>query len=121
MGGAKKKSPAKQEKSQTGDSAKTSGKKSKKSKEKEGGPARAEISVILPPEQAERAVRGAKAITALELARQAGVKASAANAYLVAAAREGRLRVAGGRSGHRVYTATSSSTSPAPTESSSPA
>lgn len=121
MGGAKKKSPAQQEKAQTGDSAKVSGKKSKKGKEKEGGPSRAEISVILPAAQAGKIVGSAKAITALELARQAGVKASAANAYLAAAAREGRLRVAGGRSGHRVYAAASASVSPAPAESSSPA
>ncbi|MDD9842586.1 MAG: MarR family transcriptional regulator [Thaumarchaeota archaeon] len=121
MGGAKKKSPAQQEKAQTGDSAKVSGKKGKKSKEKESGPARAEIRVILPDAQAGKITGGTKAITALELARQAGVKASVAGAYLAAAARDGRLRVAGGRSGHRVYAAASASTSPAPAESSSPA
>ncbi len=123
MGGAKKKSSAQQEKAQTGDSAKVSGKKGKKSgKDKEATSSRAEISVILPEAQADKIVRGAKAITVLELARQAGVKASAANAYLVNATRAGKLRIAGGNSGHRVYAAVSSvSTSPAASEPSSSA
>lgn len=69
----------------------------------ESGPPRAEIPVYLDDAQAERAVKGAKVITAQELARQAGVKVSAANAYLRKAAADGKLVPAGGYSGHRLY------------------
>lgn len=69
----------------------------------ESGPPRAEIPVHLDAAQAERTMKNAKVITAQELARQAGVKVSAANAYLKSALAEGKLVEAGGYSGHRLY------------------
>lgn len=69
----------------------------------ESGPPRAEITVRLDDAQAERTLKNAKVITAQELARQSGVKVSAANAYLKRALAEGKLVAAGGYSGHRLY------------------
>lgn len=68
----------------------------------ESGPPRAEITVRLDAAQAERGMKS-KVITAQELARQSGVKVSAANAYLRKALAEGKLVEAGGYSGHRLY------------------
>ncbi len=100
MGGAKKKSPAKQEKSQE-DSGKKSSKKGKK--EEGSGSAKAEITVTLTDEQAMKVFKGAKVITVQELARQTGVKISAANAYLRKSVQSGTVKKIGGHSGHRVY------------------
>ncbi|HSG73858.1 MAG TPA: winged helix-turn-helix transcriptional regulator [Nitrosopumilaceae archaeon] len=100
MGGSKKKSPAKQEKSQ-GDAGKKSGKKGKK--EEGSGSAKAEISVMLTDEQAMKAIKNAKVITVQELARQTGVKISAANAYLRKSVEKGTVKKIGGHSGHRIY------------------
>ena len=69
----------------------------------ESGPPRAEITVHLGDAQAERALKGAKVVTPQDLARQAGVKVSAANAYLRRALAEGKVVEAGGYSGHRLY------------------
>ena len=84
MGGSKKKSPSQQEKSQTDDSSKKSdvkhkGKKKEKSVE---GSSKAEITVIVNEEQAMKYIKSAKVITIHDLARQTGVKISAANAFL---------------------------------------
>lgn len=103
MGGAKKPSPAKQEKAQ---GAKDS-KRAKKDKG-EGGPRKAEITVMVDEQQATRIIRGAKVVTTHDLARQTGVKISAANAFLRDAERKGTIRKAGGYSGHRIYLAASS-------------
>lgn len=120
MGGSKKKSPSQQEKSQTGNTK--SDKKSKKSKGKEGSSQRAEITVTLTDEQAGKVIKGSKVITVYELSKQAGVKASAANAYLRKACDAGTLRRAGGHSGHWIYAPISSvNTSPDSSESSSSA
>ena len=97
MGGAKKPAPAKKK------PAKDS-KKGKKEKG-EGGPKRAEITVALDDQKAQRIVQGAKVITVQELARQAGVKASAANAFFVRAKAGGTVKEVGGHSGHRLYQA----------------
>lgn len=113
MGGSKNRSPAQQEKSQ-GDT-KSGDKKSKKQKGKESSSPKAEIRVILTDEQASKIIRGSKFITVLELAKQAGIKASAANAYLQRACGAGTLRRAGGHSGHWIYAPTAKvSTSPGP-------
>lgn len=76
--------------------------KSKKAKT-EGGVAKAEITVMLNEEQALKVVRGAKVITVQELARQTGVKISAANAFLRQAVQKGTVNSVGGYSGHRIY------------------
>ena len=105
MGGAKKKSPAQQEKSQSDEASKKAGvkKKSKKKDKSEEGSSKAEISVILSDEQAMKFIKNAKAITIQELARQTGVKISAANAYLKKLAKEGSVKRIGGHSGHHIY------------------
>lgn len=53
--------------------------------------------------QAAKALKSARAVTAHYMAKQAGVKISAAHAYLGAAAGRGVVKAVGGKSGHRVY------------------
>lgn len=102
MGGAKKKSPAQQEKAQLDEATKVSGKKKGKKQEKsEGG--KAEISVIVNEEQALKFIRSSKVITVQDLARQTGVKISAANAYLKKLLQNGAVKRIGGYSGHHIY------------------
>lgn len=96
MGGTKKKPVAKQEKTES----KT--KKGKKGEKTDGG-SKAEISVILTDQQAAKVIKGSKVITASELARQTGVKISAANAYLKKSFQEGAIKRVGGHSGHYIY------------------
>ncbi len=96
MGGAKKPRPAKQEKAQNP-------KDSKKAKKSEGGPKKAEITVIINEEQALKDIQGSKVITAYELARQMGTKISAANAFLRNAQKKGTINKVGGYSGHHIY------------------
>ena len=94
MGGSKKPAPAKQDK----------GRERKGRKDKpESGPKRAEITVRVDEEQAMRIVRGAKVVTMHELARQTGVKISAANAFLRRLRAEGAVTTVGGRAGHYLY------------------
>ena len=103
MGGAKKPTPAKQEKSQgTKDS-----KKGKKDKG-DSGPKKAEITVMINDAQAIKIIQGSKLVTIHELARQTGVKISAANAFLRASEKKGIVKKAGGYSGHYIYHAVSS-------------
>jgi len=102
MGGAKKKSPAQQQKSQTDDAAKKAGEK-KKGKKKDEGSSKAEITVIVNEEQAMKFIKNAKVITVQELARQLGVKISAANAFLKKLLKEGLVKKVGGFSGHHIY------------------
>jgi small subunit ribosomal protein S25e len=98
MGGTKKASPAKQEKAQSAKEPK----KGKKDKG-EGGPAKAEITVMLNEQQASKFIQNAKVITMHELARQTGVKISAANAFLRESVKKGTVKRVGGYSGHYIY------------------
>ena len=98
MGGTKKVSPAKQEKAQSSKDSK----KGKKDKG-EGGPAKAEITVILNEEQASKIIQKSKLVTAHDLARQTGVKISAANAFLRESTKKGTIKRVGGYSGHYIY------------------
>ena len=101
MGGSKNKSPAQKQKSQDG--KKADSKKSKKGEKSEGGAPKAEIRVILTEQQASKAFKGAKVITVQELAKQTGVKISAANAFLKDAVKKGTVKEVGGYSGHHIY------------------
>ena len=101
MGGSKNKSPAQKEKSQEG--KKSDSKKGKKGDKSEGGSAKAEITVVLTEQQASKALKSSKVITVQELARQTGVKISAANAFLKDAAKKGTVKRVGGYSGHHIY------------------
>ena len=104
MGGAKKKSPAQQEKTQKDDADKKSGTKKKGKKSSgEGESKKAEISVIVNENQAMKILQNAKVLTVQELARQTGVKISAANAFLLKALQNGSVKRAGGFSGHHIY------------------
>ena len=103
MGGAKKKSPAQQEKSQKDDSGKSDGKKKGKKKDKSEGSAKNEISVIVNEEQAMKIMKSAKVITVQDFARQTGTKISAANAFLIKSMKKGDIKRVGGYTGHHVY------------------
>ena len=104
MGGAKKKSPAQQQKTQSDDAAKKAGEKKKgKKKDKDEGSSKAEITVIVNEDQAMKFIKSAKVITVQELARQLGVKISAANAFLKKSLKDGTIKKVGGFSGHHIY------------------
>ena len=77
-------------------------KKSKK-KDESSGPPKAEIVVILTDEQIQKYLKGAKVITSSEVAKQCGVKISAASKYLKNAVLQGKMSIAGGYSGHHIY------------------
>jgi small subunit ribosomal protein S25e len=103
MGGAKKTTTASKDKSAgTKDT-----KKSKKDKG-ESGPRKAEITVMVNEQQAMKIIQGSKVVTVQDLARQTGVKISAANRFLKEAAIKGTVKKVGGYSGHRLYQAASS-------------
>lgn len=105
MGGSKNKSPAQKQKTQTDESSKKSGdkKKGKKKDKSEEGSAKAEITVIVNEEHAMKFIKGAKVITVQELARQTGVKISAANAFLKKMLKDGTVKRVAGFSGHHIY------------------
>ena len=101
MAGAKKQSGGKQEKSPS--------KESKKKKDKgEGGPKKAEITVMINEQQAMKIIQNSKVVTVQDLARQTGVKISAANAFLKSSAEKGTVKRIGGYSGHHLYQSASS-------------
>ena len=79
------------------------GAKSKKDKGEGGGSPRVEITVTLSEGQAAKALKGARVITVQDLARQTGVKISAANAFLKNASEKGLVKKVGGYSGHHIY------------------
>ena len=103
MGGAKKTTNSKQDKS-------TSSKDSKKGKKDKGesGPKKAEITVMLNEQQAMKVIQHSKVITVQDLARQTGVKISAANAFLRESTLKGTVKRVGGYSGHHLYQVSSS-------------
>ena len=103
MGGAKKTTTATKDKS----SSSKDSKKGKKDKG-EGGPKKAEITVMVNQQQAMKIIQNSKVITVQDLARQTGVKISAANAFLRKSAEEGTVKRVGGYSGHHLYQAASS-------------
>ena len=103
MGGAKKTATATKDKS----SSPKDSKKGKKDKG-EGGPKKAEITVMVNEQQAMKIIQNSKVITVQDLARQTGVKISAANAFLRKSAEDGTVKRVGGYSGHHLYQAASS-------------
>ncbi|MFB5629157.1 MAG: MarR family transcriptional regulator, partial [Nitrosarchaeum sp.] len=72
MGGTKKVSPAKQDKTQNAKDPKDS-KKSRKDKG-ESGPRKAEITVMVNEKEAIKIIQNSKVVTVHDLARQTGVK-----------------------------------------------
>ena len=97
MGGAKK--PTAANKSSGGKDSK----KGKKDKGSESGPKRAEIVVKVNEGQALKIIKNSKVITVQDLARQMGVKISAANAFLKKTVSDGSTSIIGGYSGHYLY------------------
>ena len=82
-------------------------KKSKKDKG-EGGVRKAEITVMIDEQQAIKIITNSKVVTVQDLARQTGVKISAANAFLKQSAIKGTVKKVGGYSGHHLYQIASS-------------
>jgi small subunit ribosomal protein S25e len=101
MGGTKKVTAAKQDKSQGSKDSKDS-KKGRKEKG-EGGARKAEITVMVNEKEAMKIIQNAKVITMHDLARQTGVKISAANAFLINLTKKGLVKRVGGYSGHHIY------------------
>ena len=102
MGGAKKVTAAKTDKA-----ANTKDSKKGKKDKGEGGPKKAEITVMVSEQQAMKIIQNSKVITVQDLARQTGVKISAANAFLKKSAEQGTVKRVGGYSGHHLYQSTS--------------
>ena len=82
-------------------------KKSKKDKV-EGGIKKAEITVMVNEEQAMKIIKNSKVVTVQDLARQTGVKISAANAFLKESTSKGTVKRVGGYAGHHLYQLSSS-------------
>ena len=101
MGGAKKPTTANKDKSPK------DSKKSKKDKG-EGGPRKAEITVMINEKDGLKIIENSKVITVQDLARQTGVKVSAANAFLIESTKKGIVKRVGGYSGHHLYQSVSS-------------
>ncbi len=101
MGGAKKPTAAKKDKP-------ANAKDSKKGKKGESGPRKAEIVVMVNEQQAMKIIQNSKVLTVQDLARQTGVKISAANAFLRESASKGTVKRVGGYSGHHLYQVVSS-------------
>ena len=97
MAGTKKASPSTQK----------DAKKGKKDKG-EGGPKKAEITVVVNEKEATKIIQHSKVITVHELARQTGVKVSAANVFLKESLKKGIIKKVGGFSGHYIYQPVSS-------------
>jgi len=104
MGGTKKVTAAKAEKSQATKDAKDSKDSKKGRKDKgEGGPRKAEVTVMVNEKEAMKIIQNSKVITIHDLARQTGVKISASNAFLINLAKKGLVKRVGGYSGHHIY------------------
>lgn len=104
MGGAKKASAAQMEKKQEADKSKEQpNKKDRKDKKGEKSERKAEITVIVNEDQAIKLIKSNNYLTVQELARQTGVKISAANACLVGLVKKGAVKRTGGFSGHWIY------------------
>ena len=97
MGGAKKPTAASKDKA-------SGSRDTKKKKDRgEGGPKKAEITVIVNSKQAMKIIQNSKVITAQDLARQTGVKISASNAFLKESVSKCIVKQVGGYSGHYLY------------------
>ena len=94
--GNKNKSVSSNEKSQKPKEAK--GKKDKKPDSE-----KKDIAVFINEEEATKIISSAKVITVQDLARQANVKISTANAFLKKSLDGGSIKKVGGFSGHYVY------------------
>jgi|TARA_B110000014_G_scaffold261683_1_gene253889 small subunit ribosomal protein S25e len=97
--GSKNKSVSSSEKSQGG--------KDKTKKDKKDHSEKKDVAVFINENEASKIIKSSKAITIQDLARQANVKISTANAFLKKALSEGTVKKVGGFSGHYIYQPTS--------------
>ena len=97
--GSKNKSVSSSEKSQGG--------KDKTKKDKKDHSEKKEVAVFINENDASKIIKSSKAITIQDLAKQANVKISTANAFLKKALSEGTVKKVGGFSGHYIYQPTS--------------
>ena len=97
--GSKNKSVSSSEKSQGG--------KDKTKKDKKDHSEKKDVEVFINENEASKIIKSSKAITIQDLARQANVKISTANAFLKKALSEGTVKKVGGFSGHYIYQPTS--------------
>jgi small subunit ribosomal protein S25e len=93
--GSKNKSVSSSEKSQGG--------KDKAKKEKKDHTDKKEVAVFINEDEANKIIKSSKAITIQDLAKQANVKISTANAFLKKALEQGNIKKVGGFSGHYIY------------------
>jgi small subunit ribosomal protein S25e len=93
--GSKNKSVSSSEKSQGG--------KDKVKKDKKDHSEKKDVNVFINEDQASKIIKSSKAITIQDLARQANVKISTANAFLKKALVQGTVKKVGGFSGHYIY------------------
>ena len=93
--GSKNKSVSSNEKSQSG--------KDKTKKDKKDHSEKKEVAVFINEAEASKIVKSSKVITIQDLARQANVKISTANAFLKKEVKQGTVRKVGGFSGHFIY------------------
>lgn len=93
--GSKNKSVSSSEKSQGG--------KDKVKKDKKDHSEKKDVDVFINEDQASKIIKSSKAITIQDLARQANVKISTANAFLKKALVQGTVKKVGGFSGHYIY------------------
>ena len=63
---------------------------------------------MLDEQKAMKVIKNSKVVTVQDLARQTGVKISAANSFLKQAAIKGTVKKIGGYSGHHLYQVVSS-------------
>ena len=103
MGGNKKKPTGSSDKTtQTG----PGGAEIKTSEEKKKAPKpqqKQKLAVAVEEPVGMKAIQGMKAITTQALARNIGVKISAANSFIKSLEAKGAIREVGGYSGHKVY------------------
>lgn len=93
--GSKNKSVSSSEKSQGG--------KDKTKKDKKDHSEKREVALFINDDEANKIIKSSKAITIQDLARQANVKISTANAFLKKALTQGTVKKVGGFSGHYIY------------------
>ena len=93
--GSKNKSVSSSEKSQGG--------KDKVKKDKKDYSEKKLVDVFINEDQASKIIKSSKVITIQDLARQANVKISTANAFLKKALVQGTVKKVGGFSGHYIY------------------
>ena len=93
--GSKNKSVSSSEKSQNT--------KDKSKKDKKDTSEKRDVAVFINEDEANKIIKSSKAITIQELAKQANVKISTANAFLKKSVEQGSVKKIAGFSGHYIY------------------